>query len=159
VNKPPIKSPGIQYLARVVEKEIRHLRQTDERLFATPFTREKVAQLEQDVELSERVDAFVTRFGRLQDTVGDKLLPQYLSAVGEVTGVVIDNLNRAEKLGLINSAEDWIALRNMRNAMIHEYMEDLDELAKALNRAHENVDMLSEDAKRILSDLESRGWL
>jgi len=39
--------------------------------------------LEADVELAERVDALVSRFGRLQDTVGDKLLPRYLDAVGK----------------------------------------------------------------------------
>jgi len=149
----------LQFLARIVRKEIRHLCLTNQRLFPDPFTREKVEQLEADVELAERVDAFVSRFGRLQDTVGDKLLPQYLNAVGEATGPAIDNLNRAEKLGLISSAELWVTLRDLRNEMIHEYMEDLDKLADALNKGHEHVTTLSEDAGRILTDLESRGWI
>ena len=31
-----------------------------------------------DIDLAERVDAFVARFGRLQDTAADKLLPELL---------------------------------------------------------------------------------
>jgi len=34
--------------------------------------------LENNIELAERVEAFVARFGRLQDTLGDKLLPTLL---------------------------------------------------------------------------------
>jgi len=149
----------LQFLTRVVRKEIRYLRLTDQRLFPIPFTHEKAERLEIDIVLSECVDAFVSRFGRLQDTVGDKLLPQYLNAVGEATGPVIDNLNRAEKLGLIASAELWVTLRGLRNEMIHEYMEDLDRLVNALNKGHEHVASLSDDAERILVDLESRGWV
>jgi len=159
VNIAPAKLLRLQFLTRIVRKEIRHLRLTDQRLFSTLFTCEKAEQLEVDVELAERVDAFVSRFGRLQDTVGDKLIPQYLNAVGEATGPAIDNLNRAEKLGLLASAELWVALRDLRNEMIHEYMEDLDRLANALNKGHEHVATLSEDAGRILADLESRGWI
>lgn len=149
----------LQFLAQIVRKEIRHLRLTDQRLFPTPFTRKKAERLEADIDLSERVDAFVSRFGRLQDTVGDKLLPQYLNAVGEATGPAIDNLNRAEKLGLLVSAELWLTLRDLRNEMIHEYMEDLGRLADALNKGHVHVVTLSEDAERILADLESRSWI
>lgn len=159
MNIEPGKLLRLQFLTRIVRKEIRHLRLTDQRLFPTLFTREKAEQLEADVELSERVDAFVSRFGRLQDTVGDKLLPQYLIAVGEKTGPAIDNLNRAEKLGLLVSAELWVTLRDLRNEMIHEYMEDLDRLSNALNKGHEHVVTLTEDAGRILADLESRDWI
>jgi len=149
----------LQFLARIVRKEICHLCLTNQRLFPDAFTSEKAGQLETDVDLAEQVDAFVSRFGRLQDTVGDKLLPGYLDAVGEATGPAIDNLNRAEKPGLIGSTELWITLRDLRNTMIHEYMEDLDRLADALNKGHEHVATLSEDAGRILTDLESRGWI
>ncbi len=111
------------------------------------------------MDLAERLDAFVSRFGRLQDTVGDKLLPLYLRAAGEVPGAAIDNLNRAERLGLIQSAEQWLALRELRNQMIHEYMEDADVLIDAVNQAHAFVQALCTDAEAILADMQRRGWL
>lgn len=159
VTVPQVELLRIQFLARVVQKEIDHLRLTDQRLFNVPFTDKKAGSLQQDVELAERVEAFVSRFGRLQDTVGDKLLPRYLDLVGETVGPAVDNLNRAEKLGLITSADVWMGLRRLRNQMVHDYMENLDALASALNKGHQHVVTLTEDADRILADLDSRGWL
>ena len=159
MNIPQSKLLRIQFLARIVRKEILYLGLTDQRLFPVLFTWQKLEKLDKEIELAERIDAFVTRFGRLQDTVGDKLLPQYLDALGEATGPAIDNLNRAEKLGLIHSAEIWMTLRDMRNQMVHEYMEDLEKLANALNKAHEHVGMLSNDAEKILGDMALRGWI
>ena len=63
----------LQFLSRVVHKECQHLITTDSRLFQNnfTFTTEQVIRLETDLELAERVDAFVARFGRLQDTLGE----------------------------------------------------------------------------------------
>ena len=68
----------LAFLTRVAGKECQHLATTDQRLFREPFTLERAARLETDPDLAERVEAFVGRFGRLQDTLGDKLLPTLL---------------------------------------------------------------------------------
>lgn len=149
----------LAFLARVVAKEIRYLQQTDGRLFDVPLDVSKVKELEQNLELAERVDAFVSRFGRLQDTVGDKLLPVVLDALGEKRGAMIDNLNRAEQLGLIGSAEQWMALRDLRNRMVHEYIEDAKQLVDALNKGHQHVAGLTSDASRILDEIQARAWV
>ena len=93
--KPDI-TPRLKFLVRVVRKECRHLATTDQRLFGGAFTLAQASQLETDPDLAERVEAFVGRFGRLQDTVGDKLLPLLLAALGEKIGAAIDNLDRVE---------------------------------------------------------------
>jgi len=86
--------------------------------------------------LAERLDAFVSRFGRLQDTVGDKLLPALLNALGESSGPALDNLDQAEKFGLIDSSDNWMEIRRLRNQMVHEYIEDLAVLSSALRSGH-----------------------
>jgi len=91
-----------------------------------------------------RVDAFVARFGRLQDTLGDKLLPVFLGVMEEKPGAMLENLDRAEKLGLVKSADTWLALRKLRNRMVHEYVSDPGELASALASAHEHVFLLAD---------------
>ena len=96
------------------------------------------------------MDAFVARFGRLQDTLGDKLLPQLLHALAEPVGPAIDNLNRAERLGWIASVDTWLEARRLRNRMIHEYVRDPLELATALSLAHAAVPEL-ESATRAMS--------
>ncbi|MEF3194056.1 MAG: hypothetical protein K6346_07570 [Halothiobacillaceae bacterium] len=149
----------LRFLARVIRREQAHLCATDQRLFATPFTLEQAQQLHHDEALAERVDAFVSRFGRLQDTVGDKLLPAWISAVGERPSALIDNLDRAERLGLLACADTWIALRQLRNQMVHEYIEDLTILVNALQTAHDRLPLLIDTANALLADLQRRGFI
>lgn len=150
--------PRLQFLARVVRKECQHLSTTDQRLFGGLFTIEQVIQLEADQDLAERVEAFVGRFGRLQDTVGDKLLPLLLNALGEKSSAFIDNLDRAERLGLLMSADEWMTTRNLRNQMVHEYVEDPAILSSALQTGHAYVPTLIDAANKMIAEIERRGW-
>jgi hypothetical protein len=147
------------FLSRVSRKEARHLSATTERLFSDPFTAERAATLETDPDLAERVDAFVSRFGRLQDTLGDKLLPALLAALGEPVAAAIDNLDRAERLGLIPSADQWMQMRKLRNQMIHEYVEDPLVLADAIESAGRQVPVLLDVAARLDAEMAGRGWV
>lgn len=149
----------LQFLVRVVRKECRHLATTDSRLFQVPFTVEQVERLESDTELAERVEAFVSRFGRLQDTVVDKLLPQLLLALGEKISSALDNMDRAERLGLLKSADEWMTMRSLRNQMIHEYIEDPVLLANALQTGHAFVTELIAAADKMIAEIEQKGWL
>lgn len=150
----------LQFLARVVRKECRHLNTTDQRLFGTlPFTVEQATLLEENPALAERVEAFVGRFGRLQDTVGDKLLPLLLDALGEKASAAIDNLDRAERLELIESADQWMTMRNLRNQMVHEYVEDPVVLTSALQTGHAFVPALIDAANKMIAEIERRGWV
>ena len=133
----------LDFLARIVLKEASYLRETDGLLFATgPLSPEALAGLTPNSALAERMDAFVARFGRLQDTLGDKLLPALLKVLDGHSGPLIDNLNRAARLGWIKEATPWLAVRRLRNQMVREYVEEPAILADALNGAHEAVSML-----------------
>lgn len=148
----------LQFLSRVVRKESRHLASTDQRLFASGFTLTQANQLESDPDLAERVEAFVGRFGRLQDTLGDKLLPLLLAALGEKPFAFIDSMDRAERLGLIASVDEWMAMRELRNQMIHEYVEDPAVLTTALQSGHAYVPTLLAAADKMLAEIQRRGW-
>jgi hypothetical protein len=158
VTRPSAQIERLRFLARVVRRECDHLSTTDRRLFAAPFTPQTAAMLAEEPDLSERVEAFVGRFGRLQDTLGDKLLPALLRALGEQAGAVIDNLDRAERLSLLTSADRWFAMRELRNQMVHEYIEDPAVLASALQSGHDFVPELLATAERMLAELKRRGW-
>ena len=68
-------------------------------------------------------DQLIYRFSKLQDSMGTRLFKQLLEALEEdITGLpFIDILFKMEKLNLINNAKDWIALRQTRNTVSHEY--------------------------------------
>jgi hypothetical protein len=129
-------------LLEIVRREGDLLLKTDARLFKVNLDAAWVERLENEEDLAERLDAFVSRFGRMQDTLGDKLIPSLLRSLAEKPGSALDNLNRAEKLGLLTSVVEWLDARNLRNKLVHEYMVDAEEFVIALNQAHVVVVLL-----------------
>ena len=151
------KLERLRFLRRVVDKEIHHLNYSANKIFSDPFTVERAQQLSSDEALAEQLEAFTSRFCRLQDTLGDKLLPAWLDFLAEKSNVAIENLDKAEKIGVLPSVELWLELRQLRNQMIHEYIEDLDILVDALQLAHKNIGFIVGVADAINKDLDSRG--
>lgn len=83
------------------------------------------------------LDQFIFRFTKLQDAMGIRLFPAVLGYLKEPfeSRPMIDKLNRLEKLGYIEEAEEWHHLRGLRNQLSHEYGEDPDKNAEILNLA------------------------
>ena len=91
-----MNAPGnlerLRFLVKIVQRESLHLHATDERLFASPLTPERLQSMESDHAKAEQLDAFVARFARLQDTVGDKFVPTLLQALQEPIKPLRDGL-------------------------------------------------------------------
>jgi hypothetical protein len=115
-----------------------------------------VEDLERQPELAERLEAFVSRFGRMQDTMADKLLPRWLSALAETPGSHIEVLNRTERLGVLESVEHWLEARKPRNRLVHEYMEDAAVFAEDLQLAKGYCILLMETYNRLIDYAMSR---
>ena len=133
----------LQMLQETANLELLHLQQTNQRLFVQPWLQEEMAHKMLDIDFAERVDAFVARFGRLQDLLGDKYLPAWLRAVQEPVGTALENLDRAEKLGLVQSADAWIFVRKLRNQLVHEYVGRMEIFHDALFQASGQVSLLA----------------
>jgi len=149
----------LQFLSRVVERESYYLNKTTKRLFFEPFSLETAKNLINNDDLSETLEAFVSRFSRLQDTLGDKFIPQLLNALGQKQASLIDNLDTAERLEWITSANEWQAIRQLRNQMVHNYIEDLEILVSAIQTAQGFVATLTSTSKKLENELQKRGWL
>ena len=146
----------LQFLCRVVKKEANYLQETDARLFAQSLNVSDLRRIAEDALLAERLDAFVSRFGRLQDTLADKFLPALLDAMAETRGAATENLDRAEKLGWLESTDEWLVMRKLRNQMVHEYIEDLVILCDALKAGHSFVKTLVYTADQFVSQTDRR---
>lgn len=87
------------------------------------------------------LDQMLFRFGKLQDAIGQRLLPAILLAGQEWRDdeTFLDKLNRLEKLGAIPSASDWVKLRELRNSAMHEYPDEPDVNVANLNRLFEGI--------------------
>ena len=82
-----------------------------------------------------------------------------LRCLAEPVGAAVDNLDRAEKLGLLRSADDWLAARKLRNRMVHEYVRNPADLAEALNEGHALVPLLAEFGESLARLSATRGML
>lgn len=58
--------------------------------------------------------------------------------------------------GLIKSTDTWLEIRQLRNQMIHEYIENPNILLNALNAGHDFVSELANVAERMLSEIKER---
>lgn len=133
----------------IVNREGRHLAYSWQRLSMVEVSAEWVAELEARPEQAEMLEAFVSRFGRMQDTIGEKLLPRWLAALAESARSQIEVLQRAERLGVLESVDDWLAARQLRNRLVHEYMTDAGRFAQDLNRALAACRMLFDCYNRV----------
>ena len=125
---------SVQYLAeyaekaqlslKVAQKEAAHLAYTQNTLFAQQIDLAWINDLEFNEDKSEKIDAFVSRFGRLQDFLGEKLIPVFANLVGENPKSMLDVLSFAEKMEWLEDAEAFISARKLRNLLVHEYMDD-----------------------------------
>lgn len=145
------------FLAQVIQKESDHLLFTANRLFkGSEVTETRVREWTQDADMAERLDAFVARYSRLQDTLGDKLIPQLLLFLGEDLGPAVDNLDKAERFGWIQSTDEWFTHRKLRNQMIHDYIDDPRILADALDAGRLWVEPMVEVAAKLIEEIDVR---
>lgn len=82
-------------------------------------------------------DQIAYRFAKLQDSLGEKVMPLILELAQELmpsNATFAEKLNQLERIGAIPSAEAWKKFRIVRNALAHEYPEDAELRASAINR-------------------------
>ena len=84
------------------------------------------------------LDQLIFRFSKLQDVIGNKLFKLILSGLGEEVENIpfIDILTRLEKLNLLEDHSRWLALRETRNLVAHEYPLHQEEYIDGLNELY-----------------------
>jgi hypothetical protein len=91
------------------------------------------------------LDQSAYRFMKLQDSLGERVLPGILTQVQEPLppeATFAEKLQRLERLGVLASAGTWRLLREVRNSLAHEYPENPALQAAALTRLVAGVDDL-----------------
>jgi hypothetical protein len=90
-----------------------------------PVTPARVANLG----VTERrvLDQIAYRYAKLQDSLGETVLPGLLELAAEPlapNALFAEKLHRLERLGAIASAQRWKFLREVRNTVAHEYPDE-----------------------------------
>ena len=76
------------------------------------------------------LDAYFKRFASIQDFLGAKIFSLLLDVAGINNTKMSEVLSNIEKENIIDSLENWIELREVRNELEHDYP---DQLQEALN--------------------------
>lgn len=126
----------------LAEREAAHLRYTHRTLYAEPIDIAWVEALAEREDLAEKIDAFVGRFGRLQDHIGEKLLPAFARLLGGQPKSLLDVVAYSERMGWLENAEEFIGARKLRNLLVHEYMTEPELFCEALFTAKTAAQML-----------------
>lgn len=111
-----------------------------------------------DVEQRRLLDQAAYRFMKLQDSLGEKVLPAILELTLDPLppeASFAEKLQRLERLGALRSAGIWRLLREVRNSLAHEYPENPALQAAALTRLMRGVSELIElwdDARRFAAN-------
>jgi len=138
-------------------KETDHLRYSQHTLFALNIDLPWVQSLASQPALAEKVEAFVSRFARLQDHLGEKLLPRYAALVGESPKTLLDTLAFAERAQVLSDANGFIAARRLRNALVHEYMHDAQVFLESLLEARKACELFFDTVDKVSQELERLG--
>lgn len=141
----------------LAEREAAHLRYTYDTLFSEPMDIAWVERLSERKDLAEKIDAFVGRFGRLQDQIGEKLLPAFVRLLGGQVKSLLDILAYAERMEWVSSGEEFIGARRLRNLLVHEYMTEPDLFLEALLAAKPATELLFQIIQSVKREALSRG--
>ena len=120
-----------------------------------PLTLDAYQQLD-DVQKSF-IDQLIFRFSKLQDSMGEKLFPAVLILSEEDVKkkTFLDVLTRLEELGLV-TRQEWLRLREIRNAIAHEYTSNQENVVASIVMIYEQSDSLIELYQRIVTFMVER---
>jgi hypothetical protein len=101
----------------------------------------------------EHIDQLIYRFQKLQDDMGNKLFKSVVANLGETevfNKPIVDILNIMKKYGVINDKVDWQTMREIRNSLAHEYLDDIKSNIELINYLFETKSL---DLIHILTEI------
>ncbi len=95
----------------------------------------------------ESFEALTSRFARLSDIIVQKALRTLDILDLDDEGTVRDRINRAEKKGIVESADSLVDVRVLRNEIAHEYKSEV--IYSIFSQVLEHVPFLLESVENI----------
>ncbi len=109
------------------------------------------------IEDMDQFEAFTSRFARLSDMLIQKVFRLIDKIELDDEGTIRDRINRAEKKGLIESADIFIQIRIVRNDIAHEY--HIETLKDIYKKVLELTPYLLDCAEKIRAYCKNRNYV
>ena len=116
-----------------------------------PLDMESYTKLNEDE--VEHIDQYLFRFAKLQDAIGKRFFKViFVSLEEDIEDIsFIDLLNRSEKLNILDSAEQWLELRKIRNVLSHTYEDEPEEMSIAINDIFDKKEAIEKIYKQLIA--------
>ncbi len=95
----------------------------------------------------DRFENLASRYARTTDMLVNKVLRSIDTVEYEDSGTIIDIMNRAEKRGIVSSAELLHTIKDLRNSIVHEYK--MDEISRFFGDIQKYTPFLLEIIKNV----------
>ncbi|MFA7230669.1 MAG: hypothetical protein WC071_05315 [Victivallaceae bacterium] len=108
------------------------------------------------------VNSFLFNYIKIQDKIGAKIFKMSLFELKEINDwsiPMIDILHTLEKLGIIDSIDEWDKLRELRNVLAHEYPADIEDRIENIALALDGFEKLKNQFLKIKKYCASKNIL
>jgi uncharacterized protein YutE (UPF0331/DUF86 family) len=95
----------------------------------------------------DKLENLASRYSRTTDMLVNKVLRSIDTVESEDIGTIIDIMNRAEKRGIVSSAELLHTIKDLRNNIVHEYK--IEEITKFFADVRKYTPYLIEIVKNV----------
>ena len=112
---------------------------------------------EADPELEETLEVMTARFARLEDLLIKRVFRAVAAVELSDAQRLLDVLDLMEQLGIVESAEQWVELRELRNTIVHEY--EAQDLTALQRRVHGMVPLLIRTLDAVTRYVAAQGGL
>lgn len=115
-----------------------------------------VLKKEYSFEEMESFDSLTSKFGRTSDLYTQKVLRTIWMLLHEPFVPFIDLLNKAEKMRLIQSADQLLEIRDLRNQITHEYIPEA--ITDLVPDVIDFCTFLLENIQQTIEFVKARDW-
>ena len=148
---------------KILEENLKvsHLHLERLKILSVDILQNNMLESLEDFEAIKTIDAFVYRFVKLQDYMGQKLFKNLLKSLGEDYDSLsfLDILDKLEKLGIIPKADKWIQIRTLRNKLTREYPDNISLVKDEIILAIEKIRNFEEVLRVISSYVKNKKLL
>ena len=142
----------LQKIINECDKHILRMNSAYKKIVASlPLDAESYTKLNEDE--VEHIDQYLFRFAKLQDAIGKRFFKViFVSLEEDIEDIsFIDLLNRLEKLNILDSAEQWLELRKIRNVLSHTYEDEPEEMSIAINDIFDKKEAIEKIYKQLIA--------
>ncbi|WP_340112501.1 hypothetical protein [Maribellus mangrovi] len=105
----------------------------------------------------ESFDSLTSKFGRCSDLYTQKVLRTIWILLHEPFVPFIDMLNKGEKMNIIESADQLLEIRDLRNQITHEYIPEA--ITDLIPEVIANCSYLENNIEHTFRFIEKRNWI